>query len=192
MAASGKLSRKQEVAVAALLTSATLEEAATKVGVALRTLKNWLTEPAVKEALRQARTEILERTVNGLLQLTGDAIGTLKRNLTCGNPSAEIRAAAAVLDYASRGVELTDLVGQVEELRREVEGARGDEPGDAQNAGGETPGAGGEPPGDEPGFGPAAERPQRDLRGDDAGRVANGTAPLAGAADAAAVLPSER
>jgi hypothetical protein len=113
-----KMSRKWEQAIAALLTSATLDEAAEKATVGVATLRRWMAEPEFRHAYRQARTEVLERTVARLLGAAGKAIDALERNLACGKPACEIRAALGILDAATRGVELLDLAERVAELER--------------------------------------------------------------------------
>ena len=110
--------------MAALLTEKTLGEAAAAAGVALRTLKGWLRTPAFQEAYRAARQEVLERTVARLLAVTGQAVATLERNLSCGKPGEQTRAAVAILEHAARGVEVLDLAGQLAALRAEMEAMR--------------------------------------------------------------------
>ena len=39
------------------------------------------------------------------------------RNLRCGKPASEIAAATKILELALKGVELTDLVEEVENLK---------------------------------------------------------------------------
>src|SRR5262249_54841350 len=83
-----QLSRKQEQAIAALLTEPTVEQAAVKAGVKYPTLKSWLARPAFRDAYAAARRQILDRTVARLLALTGKALDTLEENLACASPAA--------------------------------------------------------------------------------------------------------
>jgi hypothetical protein len=108
--------RKQEAAIAALLSEATVEAAAAKAGISISTLKRWLAEPSFRRLYQQARAGLLERVVATLLRLSTSAIVALGRNLTCGKPSVEVRAAEAILTQATRGVELLDLAERVEQL----------------------------------------------------------------------------
>src|SRR5215470_10392529 len=105
-----------EKAVAALLETATVEQAAARAGVGLRTLKRYLADPDFLRLYREARRQIVEGAVSRLQQLCLQAVLALHRNLTCGHPAAEIRAAATVLDQGLRGVELLDLAAQVDDL----------------------------------------------------------------------------
>jgi hypothetical protein len=119
----GKAS-KQELALAALLSERTVEQAAAKAGISYRTLKNWLRDPTFSDAYRRARAEVLERTVARLLTTCGDAVEALRKNLTCGKAGPEIRAAVAILTHAVRGVETLDLRAEVDELKRQIEAMR--------------------------------------------------------------------
>jgi hypothetical protein len=116
-----KLTRRQELAIAALLAHPTLAPAAEAIGVNEKTLRQWMRIPEFKAAYAQARMEILDRTVARLLESSGQAIDTLLRNLTCADPGPEIRAAVAILDHARRGVEVLDLAAEVADLREQLE-----------------------------------------------------------------------
>jgi transposase len=111
-----KLSRKQEQAIAALLTEKTVEAAATKAGVAYSTLKGWLRKPAFRAAHAAAREQVLERTVARLLAATSKAVETLEKNLDASAPRDSTRAAVAVLTHALKGAELLDLAVRLKAL----------------------------------------------------------------------------
>src|SRR5262245_14449558 len=119
-----KSNRKREEALAALLSTTSIEKAAQKAGLSERTLHNWLTEPEFLAAYRQARRQVVEGAVSRLQKATGAAVRCLKRNLTCGNVGAEIRAALGILDHALKAVEVMDLAQQLAELKRQVEEVR--------------------------------------------------------------------
>src|SRR5262245_25809567 len=102
-----KLSRKQEQAVAALLSEATLQAAAARAGVSASTVKRWLKEPEFRAAYRQARRELVEGAVGRVQAATGQAVDTLLAVAKGGVKDADrVRAAVALLDHAFRG--LTD------------------------------------------------------------------------------------
>jgi hypothetical protein len=113
-----KRSRREEAAIAALLSEPTVEAAAAKAGIGFATLRRWLQEPGFRRLYQQARAGLLERVVATLLRLSTSAIVALGRNLTCGRPSVEVRAAEAILTQATRGVELLDLAERVEQLEQ--------------------------------------------------------------------------
>jgi len=111
-----KLGRKQESAIAALLTERTHADAAAKAGISEATLARWLRVPAFIVAYRAARLRVVEAAIARLQRATGAAVRALTRNLRCGFPSAEIRAADLILAWAARGVELIDLAERVAAL----------------------------------------------------------------------------
>jgi hypothetical protein len=111
-----KLSRTQEKAIASLLSTRTIGEAAKVCGVNDATLWRWLQLPDFQSAYRAARRQVVERAITELQAAASEAVETLKRNLTCGKPEAENRAAQIVLEQAVRGVELIDLQERIERL----------------------------------------------------------------------------
>ena len=118
MSAGSKIGRKQEAAIAALLTERMHADAAAKAGISEATLQRWFRDFGFIAAYRAARRQIVEGGIGRVQRVFGEAVDTLRRNLTCGTPSAEIRAAATILEQAVKGVELADLVVEVEELKR--------------------------------------------------------------------------
>jgi hypothetical protein len=128
-----KLPRKMELALAALLAEPSVEAAAARAGVSERTLRLWLKLPEFDRAYRRARAEVLERTTAQLLRATGKAVTALEKALKSRSVNTTIRSAVAILNHATRGVEVLDLAGQVEELRQEVERIK-DERRDPQRA----------------------------------------------------------
>ncbi len=111
-----KLNRKQEQAIAALLSASSIKAAADVCGMAEVTLWRWLQLPDFQAAYRTARRQVVERAVTELQAACGKAVETLKRNLTCDNPSVEIRAAQIILEQGIKGIELMDLQERVERL----------------------------------------------------------------------------
>ncbi len=82
--------------------------------------------PAVIEA---GRLKVLSGATSQLCDATADAVATLRRNLTCGNPQAEIRAAQMVLELAYRGVEVEELAARIDELETLFKEQEQPEPG---------------------------------------------------------------
>lgn len=111
-----KQSRKQEDAIAALLSCRTMQDAAKQIGIDIRTLSKWLRQPAFERMYRAARRQVVESSIGRLQQATSEAVESLRRNLICGTPSAEVSAAKAILEQSIKAVELMDLVERVEML----------------------------------------------------------------------------
>lgn len=120
-----KRSRREEVAIAALLTEPTISDAASKSGISESTMLRWLADPRFQAQYRAARRQVVEQAVSRLQQATSDAVETLSRNMLCGVPASEIAAAKAVLDFAVKGVELVDLAERVANLEQRAEAEKG-------------------------------------------------------------------
>jgi hypothetical protein len=107
---------RQDRAIVALLAEPSTEAAAKTAGVSDVTIWRWMQQPAFKSRLRDARRAVVEGAIGRLQAAATEAVDTLRRNLTCGAPSVEVRAASAILDQAVRCVELFDLAERVEQL----------------------------------------------------------------------------
>src|SRR4051794_3870591 len=114
-----KLTRKQEEAIAALLSHTTVKAAAEAVPVNEKTLRLWLKDPAFLSAYREARRGVVEQTVGQLQQASSLAVAALVRNLDCQKPGDEIRAALGILEHAVKAVEVYDLAQAVADLKRQ-------------------------------------------------------------------------
>jgi hypothetical protein len=75
-----KFSYKREHAIAALLSSQAIGDAA--CGVAPVTLWRWLQDPSFDAQYRAARKQVVERGVSDLQLATSEAVMTLRRNLS--------------------------------------------------------------------------------------------------------------
>lgn len=116
--AAGKLSRKQELAISALLTCHTLLDAAQQCGLAEVTLHRWLKDTAFQTAYREARRAVVQHAIVQVQQATGEAVETLRAVMRdIDSPaSARVSAAKVVLEMALRGIELEDLAMRIEAL----------------------------------------------------------------------------
>ena len=72
-----KFGRKQEEAIAALLTQRNVEEAARSVGIDPKTLLRWLKVPEFQNAFREARRAAFSQSVARLQQGSSAAATTL-------------------------------------------------------------------------------------------------------------------
>ena len=86
------------VAIAALLSSKTIEDAAQAVGVPASTLRRWRSKPAFATALCRAQEEILAGVINELRVAGVSAASTLRKisSDTKAAPAARVRAS---VDY---------------------------------------------------------------------------------------------
>ena len=105
----------------ALLTYPTIEKAAQAASVSVKTLWRWLQLPEFATAYQQARNDVLEQTLSLLHKATGGAVAALIRNLKCGNPGVEVRAAVAVLDQTFKARELLEMEKRLQYVEEVLE-----------------------------------------------------------------------
>jgi hypothetical protein len=119
--AAGKLSRKQELAIAALLTCPTLLAAARQCGLAEVTLHRWLKDSAFQTAYREARRAAVQFAIVQVQCATAEAVETLRVVMHDSESpaSARVSAAKTILDTAIKAVELEDLEARIVALETE-------------------------------------------------------------------------
>jgi hypothetical protein len=121
MAGSGrKLSRKQEEAIVALLSTRSVEEAARACNTPVRTLYRWLDQPDFDRAYRVARRKAFGQATARLQHGSSAAATTLlKVMLDPSRPaSTKVRAAECVLTHAAKAIEIEDVEARVEALEQ--------------------------------------------------------------------------
>ena len=119
---SAKFSQKMEQAVAALLSSRTVEEAARAAGIGANTLRRWVKLPEFEEAYQAARAALLSHAIVRLQGATGAAATTiLKIMLNPDAPAgARLRAAEIVLEQAAKAASMEDLEVRLRSLERKA------------------------------------------------------------------------
>lgn len=103
-----KLSRKQELAIVALLELPTATDVAKHVGVNPKTLYRWQSEPHFEAAYRKARHEAMGSAIARLQQASNEAVDTLRDVMGDqeATPASRVTAARAVLELGLRATEL--------------------------------------------------------------------------------------
>ena len=81
-----KFGRKQEEAIAALLSNRTIEEAARACNVAYKTLRRWLDNPEFQKRYREARHHAVQQALARLQQSTGAASIVILKLMTSERP----------------------------------------------------------------------------------------------------------
>ena len=116
-----ELTAVQDKAITALLASVTVEAAAKKVGVSDRTLHRWLKEPAFRQSYLSARRLVMEQAVGSLQRASLGAVEALVRNLKCGVPGTEVRAAQVILEAGTKGVEMMEFEDRLTAIEQTLE-----------------------------------------------------------------------
>jgi hypothetical protein len=122
-----KFSRKMQDAVAALLTARNHEDAAKAVDIGVATLLRWEKLPEFQAAYREAKRAAFGQAIARLQQGSSAAATTLlKVMIDQGTPpSVKVRAAEAILNHASKAIEIEDIEARLSELERAAEESKG-------------------------------------------------------------------
>lgn len=115
------LTARQTRALAAVLSSPTVREAASAAGVGERTLGRWLASPVFRAALRDHARDVSSEATSRLLGARRRAVATLLAALDDESPSVRLRAAVALLEHGDRARE-DDIEVRLTELERRVNG----------------------------------------------------------------------
>src|SRR5437773_1868167 len=119
MAASrGKLARKQEEAILALLTQRNVEDAARVAKVAPRTLYRWMKDREFDAAYRDAKRAAFSQSIASLHQMSSAAVSTLGKVMVDANTpaSTKVRAADTILNHTTKAIEIEDIAARVAAL----------------------------------------------------------------------------
>jgi hypothetical protein len=128
--------RAEEVLVTTLACGATVEGAARKAGLSVRTVYRRLAEPDFQERLRQERVDLARRAAGLLTAASLESVRTLVELQGAAlPPAARLGAARAVIGLGMKLREEADLADRVAELERRLEQADG--AADGQETGGD-------------------------------------------------------
>ncbi len=121
-AKTSNFTRKKEKAIAALLTTDTVEQAANVAGIAESTLYRWLREPVFLEQYRKARKAAVDQAISTLQERANKAAKALIDIAEDQEmpPSTRVAAAREILQTSIKGVERDDFERRLEELERMV------------------------------------------------------------------------
>lgn len=123
----GKISRKKEEAITALLQEGTIRQAAEKIGVAESTLFRWLAEEDFQRVYREAKRRLVDSAITRLQKISGEAVKALQAvmNDSENPPSSRVMAARTVLEMAVKAVEIEDLETRVKAIEKMMENRNG-------------------------------------------------------------------
>lgn len=118
------LTPNQRAGILALLEHRTVQEAAKALEVNPATLWRWMAAPAFAEALREAQGRAFDDGIERLRGVAGAAAEALARNLKCGIPATEVRAAQIVLELGFRAREQAEFADRLAALEDRITSAR--------------------------------------------------------------------
>ena len=121
-AKTSNFTRKKEKAIAALLTTDTVEQAASVAGIAESTLYRWLREPVFLEQYRKARKAAVDQAISTLQERANKAAKALIDIAEDQEmpPSTRVAAAREILQTSIKGVERDDFEARIEALERMI------------------------------------------------------------------------
>jgi len=117
---SGSLSDTQHTAISCLLECSSMQSAADKCGINLRTLQNWLQLPIFIQEFNRTRRQHFDQVSAHLQSAANDAAETLMRLLKCGDPLIELRAAKIILQTSQKALENTEIEAAADNLKETV------------------------------------------------------------------------
>lgn len=118
-----KRSRKEEQAIAALLATSTIPEAAAHSGLSENTLRGWLKDRSFASAYRQARARVLDEATAQIQKATTAAVQTLTAVMAdeAAPASARVSAAKEVLATALKVREIDELEARLAALEARIQ-----------------------------------------------------------------------
>lgn len=122
MAKTRAAAAKDEAIIAALLSNPTVKKAATACGVSERKVYSRLKDKAFKDKYDNARRELLVQCTAYLQGITGEALEKMHdvMNDPDATPQVQLNAANAIASNNLKMTEQTDIIAQIEELKRAV------------------------------------------------------------------------
>ena len=118
-----KITRKQKLAIAALLQTSTVEDAAAEAGVSPRTLQRWRTLDEFKAAYAEAESEILKETLTLLTRASRVAAAMIEICRDRDAPAtARVSAARGIFENIFKAQELMILRQDLDELKAIIAG----------------------------------------------------------------------
>src|SRR5215831_15521536 len=122
-----KFMGKKDQAITALLTHASINQAASFLGIGERTLRNWLQDSDFLTAYYQARADLLQHSLGHIAQaLVGASVVLRSVSLDADAPaSARVQAARTIYELALKDREIQQLETRLATLEAQVEQIQG-------------------------------------------------------------------
>ena len=119
------MTRNQDKALAALLTSDTQAQAAEKSGLSVRTLRGYMDDPAFAEEYNRRRLEQVTDAARQIQTRLQAAVAILAEIMTSDKPITAARerivAARSLLEFGLKYTELADIMTRIKALEERME-----------------------------------------------------------------------
>jgi hypothetical protein len=121
-----QLSRKQQAAIASLISHRTIEEAAQIACVGKTALFRWFQDEAFQNAYREARSEVVRQAIAQAQNACSEAVDVLRGIMNDDKSPASTRVSAAksVLETSIKAVELEDIINRIKKLEDKIQNRR--------------------------------------------------------------------
>lgn len=116
--------QNKPAAILALARGATSDEAATEAGVSGRTIRRWMEDPDFRADVQDARSSLMDATVQHLAMGTAEAVATLRQLLNDKDGRVRVQAARTMLDSYLAMNEMHVLQQRIDKLETHTEGRR--------------------------------------------------------------------
>ena len=119
------LTHRQQLAIAEILSSPSLEEARRRIKAAKGTFYGWLKDVTFPAELKRQREDLVEQAFNRLKSGLVQAVDKLLALLAVEDkPGIQLRAAQTLLDQGIKAVELQELESRLGVLEEEIAAKR--------------------------------------------------------------------
>ena len=119
----GDLTHRQQLAIAEILASPSLEEARRRIKAAKGTFYGWMKDQRFQAELTHQRQAVVDEAFNRLKGGLTQAVDKLLELLQAeGQPSLQLRAAQTILDHGIKTLELRELEQRLEALETKTQG----------------------------------------------------------------------
>src|ERR1044071_3450049 len=111
-----EITSKQEKTIIALLSSASIKDAAATVGITEQTIHRWFKEDSFNAAYLIARREAYQQAIAYAQRKVSDAMQALCEVMKDGKGSERVSAAKAIMEFAKSGIEIDDHEQRLKEI----------------------------------------------------------------------------
>lgn len=117
-----RLPKKQQVAIVALISHKTIEEASKAAGIGRTIIFKWLQDNDFQAAYRHARSEVVRHAIAQAQSACSEAVTVLKEIMNNNESPASTRVSAAktLLETSMKAIETEDLIERINRLEEKI------------------------------------------------------------------------